>query len=742
MSDAPQSTIGVVVIGRNEGERLRRCLESIGGNGLTVVYVDSGSTDGSSITARSLGADVIDLNMTTAFTAARARNAGWQQLVRMQQNAEFIQFVDGDCEVAKGWLDAAFETLLGDPNIAAVCGRRRERDREATVYNRLCDLEWDTPIGPTGACGGDAMFRRTALEAVGGFCNDMIAGEEPELCFRLRQTDGEILRIDREMTKHDAAITTFRQWWKRAVRAGHAYAEGAAMTRGKSPGLWHREVRSIWFWGIILPFLAIALAWWTKGLSLVLLIGYPILWLRVFARAVGRWGGRDACAYATFCVVAKFAHVAGAFRYYRNRLFGGRGPLIEYKNRNVGPSRDFHAITIAYLVNQYPHISHTFIRREIAALEKSGSHIARFSIRPAPSELVDAADRVEAAKTHVILTSGVLALLSAVARKAILHPVLSVRALTAAVRMGRRSDRGLFRHLIYLTEACYLAKQLQTTGAKHVHAHFGTNSATVAMLANLVGGPPFSFTVHGPEEFDKPESLSLRDKIRAAKFVVAISSYGRSQLCRWSPPDEWYKIKIVRCGLDAEFLTATPTPVQDVQRLVCVGRLCEQKGQLVLLDALQKVRESIPQIDVILAGDGPMRGLIDARIMELNLKSNVRITGWVNNQQVRELIQSSRATVLPSFAEGLPVVLMESLALGRPVITTFVAGIPELVRPGSNGWLVPAGSVDDLAKAISEALTAPIDLLNRFGTNGAAAVGRCHDVNSEAAHLAELFRQP
>jgi glycosyltransferase involved in cell wall biosynthesis len=328
-------SLGVAVIGRNEGDRLTRCLSSVIADRRIVVYVDSGSNDGSIAAAQSLGAIVVDLDLSLPFTAARARNAGWQRLVELRPDLQFVQFVDGDCEVDAGWMDAAVETLRENPTVVVVCGRRRERSRDATVYNRLCDMEWDTPIGNADACGGDAMFRQAALAAAGGFRDDMIAGEEPELCHRLRQKGGKILRIDREMTRHDAAMTTFRQWWRRAVRAGHAYAEGASLTSDQSPGLWRREARSIWFWGVIVPTLAIVLAWWTNGWSLLLLLGYALLWLRVFVGSNRRWPGRDARTYATFCMIAKFAHVVGALRYYGNRVFGRRSRLIEYKN--AGP---------------------------------------------------------------------------------------------------------------------------------------------------------------------------------------------------------------------------------------------------------------------------------------------------------------------------------------------------------------------------------------------------------------------
>jgi glycosyltransferase involved in cell wall biosynthesis len=292
--------------------------------------------------------------------------------------------------------------------------------------------------------------------------------------------------------------------------------------------------------------------------------------------------------------------------------------------------------------------------------------------------------------------------------------------------------------MIYFAEACWLVGKLTRVGATHLHAHFGTNSATVALLARKLGGPPYSFTVHGPEEFDKPEALALGEKIRHAAFVVAISEFGRSQLYRWSDLRDWPKIHVVRCGLDASFLGQEPTPVPDVPRLVCVGRLCEQKGQLLLIEAAAQLR-NVTGLKVILAGDGPMRGECKSRIRALGLQSTVTITGWQSNAQVRELIRSSRALVLPSFAEGLPVVIMEALALARPVVTTYVAGIPELVKDCVNGRLVPAGSVESLVAALHAILQMPVHELSRMGERGCTAVRERHDAAKEAAKLAAPF---
>jgi colanic acid/amylovoran biosynthesis glycosyltransferase len=396
---------------------------------------------------------------------------------------------------------------------------------------------------------------------------------------------------------------------------------------------------------------------------------------------------------------------------------------------------------VAYLVNQYPHVSHSFIRREIAALETLGVTIERFSVRPSPADLVDPADRAERQRTHILLAAGLLGLLGALFWTALTRPLRWLKALRRAVRLGRRSERGVLRHLVYLAEACVLLRRLRRSGAAHLHAHFGTNSAAVALLTRLLGGPPYSFTVHGPEEFDRPDSLSLTEKIENAAFVVAVSSFGRSQLFRWCAAEHWPRIHVVRCGVDAAFLSSGPQPVPDTSRLVCVGRLSEQKGQLLLLEALGRLAAEGVPLEMALAGDGPMRGVIDQQMRRLALEGRVRITGWLSNDAVRREILAARALVLPSFAEGLPVVLMEALALGRPVVTTYIAGIPELVENGVNGWLIPAGSVDGLAEALREVLRAPVERLEQMGKAGAGRVAAMHDAQGEAVKLAGLFQQ-
>lgn len=328
--------IGIVAIGRNEGLRLRRCLESVVGRSAVVVYVDSGSTDDSVATARELGAEVVELDMSVPFTAARARNAGFQRLLELCPDAEYVQFLDGDCEVAPGWLERASAELDARPEVAAVCGRLRERHPEVSIYNRLCDIEWDIPVGEVKACGGNAAMRVAVVAAVGGFDPAVIAAEDDELCLRLRRAGGKIVRIDADMATHDAAMTRVGQWWKRAVRCGFAYANGAAM-HGRGPERhFVRERRRTLVWGLGLPAAVAALAWLTGGASLALLALYPLQLARTYRGLRKRVPHRGhALAYAASCVLAKFPQAVGLIKFYLGRARGVRPRIIEYKSRTT-----------------------------------------------------------------------------------------------------------------------------------------------------------------------------------------------------------------------------------------------------------------------------------------------------------------------------------------------------------------------------------------------------------------------
>jgi len=326
-------SVAVVAIGRNEGFRLTRCLNSLEGRVEHFVYVDSGSTDGSAEGARELGAEVVVLDSSRPFTAARGRNAGLARLLDLLPSLELVQFIDGDCELQPGWLETASAYLEANTGVAAVTGRRREQAPQASPYNRLADMEWDTPVGEATAFGGDVMLRTSVLREVSGYDESLIAGEDPDLSFRIRRSGGRVVRLDQEMTLHDANMHHFGEYWRRQVRGGHAYAElvwlhGIAADPSSS-----RSVISIAAWAGLLPAMAVALAWPTSGLSLGLLSLHSLLWLRIF-RAKRKQGNaaRDSALYASACIVGKFAQLRGMILYAWTRFFRRkRSALIEYK---------------------------------------------------------------------------------------------------------------------------------------------------------------------------------------------------------------------------------------------------------------------------------------------------------------------------------------------------------------------------------------------------------------------------
>lgn len=332
---SPTPQLGIVVIGRNEGDRLHQCLKSILAHcppEFPIVYVDSGSTDNSLAMAQSLEVYGIALDPTEPFSMARGRNTGWRFLQATYPNLDYIQFIDGDCELQPDWLSTAIATLTANPQAAIVCGRRREKYPDQSPYNRLADIEWDTPVGEATFCGGDCLARLSAIAAVDGYDSTLICGEEPELCLRLRQQGWKILRIDQEMTTHDAAMTSIRQWWLRSKRAGWAIAQGAQM-HGQPPERYMvREYWSGWLWGAGLPVGTIALAWSSHSFSLALLTVYGGLFWRVYRyRCNQGTSPTDARLYALSCVFSKPAQLWGQISYQWHRWGDRPAQLIEYK---------------------------------------------------------------------------------------------------------------------------------------------------------------------------------------------------------------------------------------------------------------------------------------------------------------------------------------------------------------------------------------------------------------------------
>lgn len=395
---------------------------------------------------------------------------------------------------------------------------------------------------------------------------------------------------------------------------------------------------------------------------------------------------------------------------------------------------------LAYVLNTYPQPSHSFIRREMQALERRGFEITRLAMRRAETPPDDPLYADETARTEYVLDQGAVRLLAALALVALRSPVRTARALALTVRCGRVSTVGIVRHMIYLAEAAWVARRCSAAGIDHLHAHFGTNSAMVAMLAGVIGGTGFSFTAHGPEEFDAPAALSLAEKIRRAAFVVAVSQFGRSQLLRWVSGDIWDRVRVVHCGIEpGAFADPAPMP-EGPLRLVSIGRFSEQKGQMMLIRALDLLRVSHGDIHLTLIGDGEMRGALSDAVASAGLGSVIAMPGWLDEAALHRHLADAHLLVMPSFAEGLPMVMMEAMAAARPVIGTYVAGIPELVQDDRTGWLVPAGDTGALADAIKAAAQCPRPALAAMGLAARARVLERHDIDTEAARLAGLFR--
>lgn len=393
---------------------------------------------------------------------------------------------------------------------------------------------------------------------------------------------------------------------------------------------------------------------------------------------------------------------------------------------------------IAVLVNRYPSVTHSFIRREIQGLEAAGIEVLRFAIARDPGPLADPADRDEALRTRCVLGRGVGGLLAGLLAIAATRPRACARTAALALAFARDGDRGLLRHLAYLAEACVLLRWCEAERVAHVHAHFGTNACTVAALLRALGGPPYSFVVHGPEEFER--RLGLERKRAGAAFVVAASEHCRRELESGTRGAGATPIHVVHCGVGPTFLAAPVSEPPAAARLVCVGRLEARKGQALLLDALARLAGEGVACSLTFVGDGPLRGALEARCAELGLRDAVRFRGWASEDEVLRDIVAARALVLPSFSEGLPVVLMEALALARPVVCTDIAGHAELVENGVSGWLVPAGSLDALCAALREVLAlAPAELARR-GAAGRARVASGFDARRETARLAALLR--
>ncbi len=396
---------------------------------------------------------------------------------------------------------------------------------------------------------------------------------------------------------------------------------------------------------------------------------------------------------------------------------------------------------IAYFINEYPKVSHTFIRREILALERRGVTVERYSLRGNRDSLPDATDRAEFDQTRFVLKASAPEIFRGLAATALRAPLKTLKTLGRAVRTGLESRRGVMPQLAYFVEAAVLRTWWSEADIHHVHAHFGTNPAAVVMFCRMLGGPDYSLTIHGSEEFDRPEELVLSDKIRGARFVATVSSFGRGQVLRWADEGDWPKVHVVRCGLDPEYFDAVDRTSGQRPRILCIGRLSKEKGQIFLVRAVYGLKNRGADFEVVLAGDGPLRSNVEAEIEELGLQDRITITGWIDNAKIRELLAGTHTLVVPSLAEGLPIVIMEAFAMKVPVISSALAGIPELVEDGKSGWLVPTSDVEALVEALESSLSMGSSERAAMAERGYRRVRDMHSADREADRLFRLLEQ-
>lgn len=736
-----QPDVGAVVIGRNEGARLERCLRSLVGRVAPVVYVDSGSSDGSVERARALGVHVVELDLSRRFTAARARNEGLGALCGIAPELAFVQFVDADCEVVEGWIETAREALRKDETIGVVCGRRRERHPEASIYNRLCDIEWDTPVGRASACGGDAMMRIEAVASVGAYDEALIAGEEPELCYRLRAQDWEVRRLDAEMTLHDAAMTSFAQWWRRAVRAGHAAAEGAWL-HGRSGEQYNvRRVARAIGWGAGLPLATLMLTALFGPIFLLVLLAYPAQWWRIAhsQRAKGL-SSREARLYALFTVIDKFPALIGAVRFAIGLVTGRSSGIIEYK---AAPNRDSKP-AIAYIAPVLPALSETFVYREIFALREMGVRVVPVTVRAPATTFAD--DRLEELRREALIVyeQPWSTTVRAGLEEACSHPASSLATLamvtgdviSAKGLDARRRGKVFVQGLASLA----LAHRLRAMAVRRIHAHFAHVPTTIAMYAARQLGIPFSFTGHANDLFR--ERTLLDRKLRRADVVACISEWHRDFYRRHAPmPSD--RMPVIRCGVDtSEFAPGqqAPSPTQ----LLGVGRLVEKKGFNVLVRAIAVLREQGVDVTCRIVGDGPQREVLASLIEELDLADRVELHEALPNDLVRELMQQAGLFVLACVEDsrgdrdGIPVVLMEAMATGVCVVSGDLPAIRELVVNGRTGVMVRPGDVDELAGAIASLVREP-SRAAQLGLQGREWVRREFSKEENVGRLMKAF---
>ncbi|MGB4557956.1 MAG: glycosyltransferase [Burkholderiaceae bacterium] len=739
--------ISVVIIGRNEGQRLLRCIASVqaadwGDRSYELIYIDSSSQDDSVAKAQALGAKVQVLDDQSP-SAAKARNLGWRQA-----SGEFVMFLDGDTELHPDFLLKALQALQ-DPKLCAAFGHLRELHPEQSIYTRVMDLDWASPVGRSLFFGGIVLVRRSALEAVGGYDPALKAGEEPEMCSRLRALGWEIEHIDAPMALHDLAITTFRAYCLRAYRSGIAYAEVAERMRLRGDILWQHESRRD-FWhglGLLLSPLIFLLALsWSALAAMALVAGGLAIIARSAQRCAWRAPGQTLLhwQYAFHTFFQKIPALLGQLKWRQTR--GQTMELVEYKT--VTPTPADHATTatsavspkLAYLVSAYPAISHTFILREIQRLRALGHQIVTASInRPDRSfEAMQEDERCETAATYFIKSDGVLGALSALLHWLRLSPLGLLVMLRHSLGLG--GGARWWMGLAYGVEAMMVGAWMQKVKVSHLHVHFGNVGATIGMLVKQLNGCHLSYTIHGPDEFDDVAGQHLALKMQQADAVICISQFARGQLMRISHPDHWPKLHLCRLGVDPAQFHFSLRDAGPTVKLLCVGRLTPAKCQVLLVQACALLRDAKVDFSLTLVGAGPDQDRIEQAISNFQLQQHITLTGALNQDAVRTHFAQADIFVLPSLAEGIPVVLMEAMSSGVPCVTTPVNGIPELIQHEKTGLLALPGDVFSLTEQLQRLIDQPA-LRHQLALAAHDKVLADFDLGRNVAKLGQLFAQ-
>ncbi len=741
--------IDVVIIGVNTEKTLGECIESVrssryNGGKIKAFYVDGGSTDGSVPLARKYSeVNILEIHPEHP-TPGLGRNAGWHA-----GEAPLVQFLDSDTVMDPDWLEKAAKALL--PDVGAVRGNRNETEPSRSVYNWIGDLEWNAPPGECEAFGGDVLIRRSILEETGGYDEILVGGEDPELSQRVRLKGWKILQLDEPMTRHDLAMTTVRQYFKRCFRTGYGFAAVTARFGLATQGFWLHELIRIVIRGggfsvfFLMTLLGIFFSAWAMLLLLpgLLLLFFPRIFRVGYFMKDKELSLDQARVYATHCSLIVIPEFLGLLRFYYGALL--KKPL---RNKRSTPSskgdlkEGVHmgiARNVVYMASEYPGISHTFIFREIRALRQQGFRVMTASIRrPANLEKMTPEETADADKTLYIKASPLSKVLASHRALLFAKPKAYFHMLGQTFRFSRMGPRNVFKALAYFAEAGVLIEWMQVHRMTHVHVHFANPAATVAMIAAVYGSVSYSLSVHGPDVFYNVDTMLLAEKVKRARAVRCISYYCRSQLMRLVPHSLWSRFHIVRCGIDPERFAPRPNPKNEVAEILCLGRLVAAKGQHILLESCGVLSKRGVPFHLTFVGGGDDGESLESLSVQLGIMKSVLFTGAVGQDEVHQYYDRADLFVLPSFAEGVPVVLMEAMAKEVVSVSTRITGIPELIEDGVDGILVAPSDVEGLADRLQQLIEDP-DLRQKLGKKGRQKVLQTYDLERNCGQMANFF---